>query len=298
MMGSLPLPAPAHATGAPAPIECLPADARRRRSAAGRSVVVTTRRCPIGRRFDDGRVVHDRRAGRRARADRRPGTIRSQHRAAANRSGLARRSSRRVVADRRAAARSPFDDEHAHRSLDEVIVDDVPERRARADRRRRCRTGRRRRRGARLAGRIAPPRPADRGNRQARLAAPQLRTLDRCGAAQPARASSRARRTTSTVISSGAMLPRRMPIPARPGLAWMVSDGTFVLAQVAMDHAGDRVRPSRTLVDPPTDSSCGVFPAYLGASTHSTPTLWSVSRLPGCLGRTPLGRGRRRVPTT
>jgi S-DNA-T family DNA segregation ATPase FtsK/SpoIIIE len=35
----------------------------------------------------------------------------------------------------------------------------------------------------------------------------------------------------------GAMLPRRLPIPARPGLAWLVSDGDIVLTQVAVDHA-------------------------------------------------------------
>ena len=33
----------------------------------------------------------------------------------------------------------------------------------------------------------------------------------------------------------GAMLPRRMPIAPRPGLVWLVSDGTFVLTQVAVD---------------------------------------------------------------
>jgi DNA segregation ATPase FtsK/SpoIIIE, S-DNA-T family len=34
----------------------------------------------------------------------------------------------------------------------------------------------------------------------------------------------------------GAMLPRSLPIPARPGLAWLVSDGDIVLTQVAVDH--------------------------------------------------------------
>jgi S-DNA-T family DNA segregation ATPase FtsK/SpoIIIE len=33
----------------------------------------------------------------------------------------------------------------------------------------------------------------------------------------------------------GAMLPRRTPIAPRPGLVWLVSDGTFVLTQVAVD---------------------------------------------------------------
>jgi S-DNA-T family DNA segregation ATPase FtsK/SpoIIIE len=33
----------------------------------------------------------------------------------------------------------------------------------------------------------------------------------------------------------GAMLPRRLPIPARPGLVWLVADGDIVLAQVAVD---------------------------------------------------------------
>ncbi|HVE18066.1 MAG TPA: FtsK/SpoIIIE domain-containing protein, partial [Ilumatobacteraceae bacterium] len=33
----------------------------------------------------------------------------------------------------------------------------------------------------------------------------------------------------------GVVLPRRMPIPPRPGLVWLVSDGDAVLAQVAVD---------------------------------------------------------------
>ncbi|MGZ4701546.1 MAG: hypothetical protein ACXV98_10065, partial [Ilumatobacteraceae bacterium] len=37
----------------------------------------------------------------------------------------------------------------------------------------------------------------------------------------------------------GAVLPRRLPIAARPGLAWLVSDGTVVLTQVAVDHADE-----------------------------------------------------------
>jgi hypothetical protein len=35
----------------------------------------------------------------------------------------------------------------------------------------------------------------------------------------------------------GVVLPRRLPIDARPGLAWLVSDGNAVLAQVAVDAA-------------------------------------------------------------
>ncbi|MEP7113532.1 MAG: FtsK/SpoIIIE domain-containing protein [Ilumatobacteraceae bacterium] len=35
----------------------------------------------------------------------------------------------------------------------------------------------------------------------------------------------------------GAMLPRHSPIPARPGLVWLVSGGDIVLAQVAVDSA-------------------------------------------------------------
>ena len=34
----------------------------------------------------------------------------------------------------------------------------------------------------------------------------------------------------------GAMLPRSLPIPARPGLAWLVADGDAVLIQVAIDQ--------------------------------------------------------------
>ncbi len=37
----------------------------------------------------------------------------------------------------------------------------------------------------------------------------------------------------------GTMLPRRMPIAARPGLVWIVSDGNCVLAQVAVDSLVD-----------------------------------------------------------
>jgi hypothetical protein len=33
----------------------------------------------------------------------------------------------------------------------------------------------------------------------------------------------------------GAVLPRRLPIPARPGLVWLVADGAIVVAQVAVD---------------------------------------------------------------
>jgi len=33
----------------------------------------------------------------------------------------------------------------------------------------------------------------------------------------------------------GAMLPRHLPIPARPGLVWLVADGDLVLAQIAVD---------------------------------------------------------------
>jgi len=33
----------------------------------------------------------------------------------------------------------------------------------------------------------------------------------------------------------GVVLPRHTPIPVRPGLAWLVSDGDAVLAQVAVD---------------------------------------------------------------
>ena len=43
----------------------------------------------------------------------------------------------------------------------------------------------------------------------------------------------------------GAVLPRRMPIAARPGLVWSVSDGNFVLCQVATDLAA--FKSARTL---------------------------------------------------
>jgi DNA segregation ATPase FtsK/SpoIIIE, S-DNA-T family len=47
----------------------------------------------------------------------------------------------------------------------------------------------------------------------------------------------------------GAMLPRHTPIPARPGLVWLVSGGDIVLAQVAVDAA---------LSAPPAHSRVGV----------------------------------------
>ena len=45
----------------------------------------------------------------------------------------------------------------------------------------------------------------------------------------------------------GAMLPRRTPIAARPGLVWLVSDGSVVLAQVAVDSLVDHRSPAATL---------------------------------------------------
>ena len=39
----------------------------------------------------------------------------------------------------------------------------------------------------------------------------------------------------------GAVLPRRLPIPARPGLVWIVSDGDAALAQVAVDSVPHRL---------------------------------------------------------
>jgi S-DNA-T family DNA segregation ATPase FtsK/SpoIIIE len=44
----------------------------------------------------------------------------------------------------------------------------------------------------------------------------------------------------------GATLPRRTPIPPRPGLAWVVSDGVVVLAQVAIEQAEDLVEVCQT----------------------------------------------------
>jgi S-DNA-T family DNA segregation ATPase FtsK/SpoIIIE len=38
----------------------------------------------------------------------------------------------------------------------------------------------------------------------------------------------------------GAVLPRRTPIAARPGLMWLVADGEVVLAQVSVDRAGEQ----------------------------------------------------------
>jgi S-DNA-T family DNA segregation ATPase FtsK/SpoIIIE len=44
----------------------------------------------------------------------------------------------------------------------------------------------------------------------------------------------------------GVILPRRLPIPARPGLAWLVSDGDAVLAQVAVDSDPNRLDAGRS----------------------------------------------------
>ena len=44
----------------------------------------------------------------------------------------------------------------------------------------------------------------------------------------------------------GAVLPRRLPIPARPGLVWLVSDGDAVLAQVAVDSGSHRPEAGRS----------------------------------------------------
>ena len=43
----------------------------------------------------------------------------------------------------------------------------------------------------------------------------------------------------------GAVLPRRLPIAARPGLAWLVSDGDVVLTQIAVDHADEPTAAAR-----------------------------------------------------
>ena len=51
----------------------------------------------------------------------------------------------------------------------------------------------------------------------------------------------------------GAALPRHLPIPARPGLVWIVSDGDAVLAQVAVDsvpHRLDAGHSDRVLSNP------------------------------------------------
>lgn len=44
----------------------------------------------------------------------------------------------------------------------------------------------------------------------------------------------------------GVVLPRRLPIPARPGLVWMVSDGDAILAQVAVDLGAHPVEAGRS----------------------------------------------------
>jgi S-DNA-T family DNA segregation ATPase FtsK/SpoIIIE len=44
----------------------------------------------------------------------------------------------------------------------------------------------------------------------------------------------------------GVVLPRRLPIPARPGLVWLVSDGDAVLAQVAVDRGPHRPDAGRS----------------------------------------------------
>jgi S-DNA-T family DNA segregation ATPase FtsK/SpoIIIE len=41
----------------------------------------------------------------------------------------------------------------------------------------------------------------------------------------------------------GVVLPRRTPVPARPGLAWLVSDGRVQLLQIAAPDEPDRSRP-------------------------------------------------------
>jgi S-DNA-T family DNA segregation ATPase FtsK/SpoIIIE len=44
----------------------------------------------------------------------------------------------------------------------------------------------------------------------------------------------------------GVALPRRMPIPPRPGLVWLASDGDAELAQVAVDPAPHRLHAGRS----------------------------------------------------
>ena len=232
MLGTLPLPACVDGQ-VPAPVECLAAALDAVDLPAG-SLLGDDSLLPLGLRFGDGRVCTvDVPDGEHLLII---GPPRSGRSTTLKRMVHAWRDAYpdgwwRVVAPRRSA----LDEQHRYRSFAEII-DDVP-----------------------AAGR-------------ALLAIDDAELVDDVGGALAALAASRrpglmivatgkpdslrqsyghwtgvVRRSRLGIITTsssdldgdlvGATLPRRVPVPARPGLVWLVADGDITLAQVAIDHA-------------------------------------------------------------
>ncbi|HEX2783389.1 MAG TPA: FtsK/SpoIIIE domain-containing protein, partial [Ilumatobacteraceae bacterium] len=245
MVGSLPR-ATSLDNPAPAPIECLPAELDSRDLPPGEC-----RRgdslLPIGLRFDDGRVctidvpdgehfliVGPARSGRSTALRR---IVRAWREAHAD--GWCR-----IVAPRREF----FDGERNHRSLVD-IVDDVP-----GD-------------GRVLIAIDDAELVDDIGGLLAALAASRRHGLMIVAAGKPdslrhtyGHWTGVVRRSRLGIVTAaandldgdllGATLPRRTPIPARPGLVWLVSDGIVVLTQVAMDRVEVRAEVCQTSAIP------------------------------------------------
>ncbi len=234
MVGSLPLQAAVCGT-VPAPIECLPAHVRSDSLPAGLAVGHDSL-LPIGTRFDNGRVCTvDVPGGEHLLI---VGPARSGRTTALLRVVRAWRDAYpdgwwRIVAPRR----TTIGVENRHRSLGEFI-DTVP-----------CD-------GRALIAVDDAELVDDIGEFLSSLAASRRHDLMIVATGKPdalrhsyGHWTGVVRRSRLGIVTAaagdldadllGAVLPRRLPIAARPGLAWLVSDGTVVLAQVAVDHAGE-----------------------------------------------------------
>ncbi len=235
MVGTLPL--PASAGGAlPSPVECLPAilDAAALPPGVGRGDDTLL---PAGLRFGDGRVCTiDVPDGEHLLVI---GPPRSGRSTALQRMVRGWRDAYpdgwwRIVAPRRTV----LEDHHRHRSLAEII-DDVP-----AD-------------GRVLIAVDDAELVDDIGGELAALAASHRHGLMIMATGKPDSLRQSYGHWTAVVRRSrlglvttaandldgdllGAVLPRRTPIPARPGLVWLVADGEVVLAQVAVDRAHEQ----------------------------------------------------------
>ncbi|MGZ4770024.1 MAG: FtsK/SpoIIIE domain-containing protein, partial [Ilumatobacteraceae bacterium] len=234
MVGALALPAPVGGA-VPAPIECLPAHLRADALPAGRAVGHDSL-LPIGTRFDNGRVCTvDIPGGEHLLI---VGPARSGRTTALLRVVRAWRDAYpdgwwRIVAPRR----TTIGEENRHRSLGEFI-DAVP-----------CD-------GRALIAVDDAELVDDVGGVLSSLAASRRHDLMIVATGKPdalrhsyGHWTGVVRRSRLGIVTAaasdldadllGAVLPRRLPIAARPGLAWLVSDGTVVLTQVAVDHAGE-----------------------------------------------------------
>jgi S-DNA-T family DNA segregation ATPase FtsK/SpoIIIE len=233
MIGSLPLP-PCVDGAVPATIECLPTEFDAGDLPPGRAVGHDSL-LPIGARFDDGRVCTiDVPDGEHLLIT---GPARSGRSTTLRRVIRAWRDAYpegwwRVVAPRRTA----IGEENRHRSLADFI-DEVPAQ------------------GRVLIAVDDAELVDDIGGLVGSLAASRRHGLMIVATGKPdslrhsyGHWTGVVRRSRLGIITSaandldgdllGAVLPRRLPIAARPGLVWLVSDGNVVLAQVATDSIG------------------------------------------------------------